>query len=110
MDSSKADKPTVWIIHDKGPGYDFSQAAAHGNVKTVFKGEFNPFDLHSAQQQAQEVLATSTPDDWLVGVGSGIASMIVAMEFVRRHGRLPILVYHTQRHEYVKRDLTGLKL
>lgn len=97
----------VWIVHDKG-GYDFSQAAVHGALRTIFKGEFNPFDLHGAHEQASSMLEASTPDDWLIGVGAGIAGMIVAVEFVRRHDRLPVLVYHTQRREYVKRDLTGL--
>jgi len=105
MTSSKT--PTVWIVHDKG-GFDFSKAAEHGALKTVFKGEFNPFDLHAARHHAEELMKTeSSPEDWLVLVGSGIAGAIVAQAFIAQHDHFPVLVYHSQRHEYVKRELTG---
>lgn len=98
-------KPIVWICHDKG-GLDFSKAAAHGELRAVFKGIFNPFDLAAAKQHAEQVLADSQPSDWIIGVGNGIAQMLVAAEFIHRHDRLPVLVYHTQKFEYVKRDLS----
>lgn len=99
-------KPTVWIIHDKG-GYDFKQAESIGQLKTIFKGEFNPFDLHGARRHAEEVLKDSTPNDWLIGVGNGVAQQVAALVFVRLHDRLPVLVYHSHRREYVRRDLDG---
>jgi len=98
--------PIVWITHDKG-GFDFKGAEQHGELRAVFKGEFNPFDLHAARRIAEEALKDSHANDWIIAVGSGIAGIIVAQAFIARHDRLPLLVYHAQRHEYVKRDQTG---
>jgi hypothetical protein len=97
----------VWIAHDRG-GYDFSSAAEHGETRTVFKGEFNPFDLHSARQQAAETMRDAGPNDWIIMVGSSLASTIVAWTYLAQWDRLPVLVLHAQRRVYVKRELTGL--
>lgn len=99
--------PTIWVCHDKG-GYDFSKASPLGVIKPVFKGEFNPFDLHAARLHAETVLKDSLPSDWMIGVGNGIAQMLVAAVFVAMHDRFPVLVYHTSRFEYIKRDLDGM--
>lgn len=102
-------KPTVWVIHDKG-GYDFSKAAEHGEVKVVFKGEFNPFDLPAARHRAEECMKESGPHDWLIAVGSGIADIIVAQAYIAQHDRLPLLVFHSQRRDYVKRELSNFRI
>jgi hypothetical protein len=99
-------KPIVWITHDKG-GFDFKGAEVHGELRPVFKGEFNPFDLHAARFHAEETMKESSQQDWLIIVGSGIAGIIVAQAFIARHDRLPLLVYHVHRREYVKRELTS---
>lgn len=105
--NAKERRPVVWIAHDKG-GYDFSKASMHGELRRVFRGEFNPFDLTAARRHAEEILKDSQPEDWIIGVGNGLAQVIVALVFSRLHDRLPVLVYHTQRFEYVKRELTAL--
>lgn len=99
-------RPTIWLTHDKG-GFDFKAAEVHGELRAVFKGEFNPFDLHDARRKAEEAMKGSHPTDWIIIVGSGIAAAIVTQAFIARHDRLPLLVFHAQRCEYVKRELTG---
>lgn len=96
-------KPIVWICHDKG-GFDFTKAEVHGEVRSVFKGDFNPFDLHAAMRIAEEILKDSHANDWVIPIGNGVAQMVVALAFVAKHDRLPLLVFHAQRCEYVKRE------
>jgi hypothetical protein len=103
------DKPTVWVVHDRG-GYDFSDASQYGEVKTLFRGEFNTFDLHGSWSYVQKRFSQeSSKDDWLIIVGSNIACAIAAIAYAQQWGHLPVLVYHAKRREYVQRELAGLK-
>lgn len=100
----------VWVAHDRGE-MDFSGALKHGKLVRVFTGEFNPFELLQPMRYVRDLMRQqSTSSDWLILCGNSLACALLAVEYSKLWHKLPVLVWHARRKEYVTRSVPGLPL
>lgn len=98
-------EPTIWISQDRRE-LDFSAAGRFGKLRAVFDRQFNPFDLPAELERVRKLVhEESGPHDWLILAGSGVTCSLLSLVYSERWGRLPLLIYHTNRREYVKREV-----
>ena len=97
---------TVWVVQ-KGSGKDFSDAQRFGCIKELFEPNgISPFNVKALYEFAtQRFLAESGPNDWLILTGNVPAIAAAAVAYQKIWGRLPLLVYHANRREYVEREV-----
>lgn len=97
----KAVTPNVWIVNHQFQ--DVSHAATFGTIKYVTEGQVNTFNVDSLIGIVSKAFQDSQAEDWLVPTGSMLLGILAAVEMVRRHGRLNILLWHAKSHVYVPR-------
>jgi hypothetical protein len=92
--------------------HDYSDAERFGDI--IFMSN-NPSGMNQLQTGSmvrvfKPYIDTSSPEDYLV-VGSFTVMMLVAASlFAKKHGRLNLLIYNSQRNKYdVRRVMLNLK-
>jgi hypothetical protein len=100
MDAS-ASEPTVYITSFQDQ--DISHAKTFGRVKAISVGRIETFKLDQLAAQVTAALKDSRPEDWLITTGHMVLGIFAAVEFIRRHNRLNLLIWHAKLHKYIPR-------
>ncbi len=91
----------VWVVNFNGQEID--HAKTFGAIRFVTHGRVETFRVDSLIRQVTTALKDSRPDDWVVATGHIVLGMLVALEMVRRHGRLNLLLWHARLRIYIPR-------
>ena len=95
---------TVFITNYKGQ--DLSHAQTFGKIKAIRNDKYiETFQMDVLSAQVAEALANSHPEDWLIPTGHMVLGILAALEFLHRHRRLNLLVWHAKQRKYVPRIL-----
>jgi adenosylmethionine-8-amino-7-oxononanoate aminotransferase len=98
--------PFVYVTNFQG--HDLTAAKAYGRLKVISEGPLvEGFKLDVLAQKAHEALRESRPEDWLVTTGHMILGILTALEFVRRHNRLNLLIFHAKLRRYLPRVMSA---
>lgn len=84
---------------------DLTHAKTFGALKIISKGRIESFKMDILCATALDALKDSRPDDWLITTGHMVLGIIAAVEFIRRHNRLNLLIWHAVHHRYIPRIL-----
>ena len=98
----------VYVVN-KG-GHDLSAAEKWGELVFLSKGTMNRYATSNIYRKFVKRLENSSPQDYILLTGLTVMSAIACSIFVRKHGRLNLLLYHTSRTEglephYVERTI-----
>jgi hypothetical protein len=91
----------VFIVNRSA--HDFSNASRFGTLTYLSSGEINRWNTNHMARIFEEVLASSSKEDYLVLCSLNIMNSIASAIFAAKHGRLNILLYKDGR--YVERNL-----
>jgi len=83
--------------------HDYSKAKRWGRLVTLTRGRLEPTDSMRIYSQINSMLKASTVDDYLLMSGLVLANMIAAAIFVKKHGRLNLLIY--KDGDYIERSI-----
>ena len=93
--------PTVWIVNKSN--HNFEEAEQYGEVKYLSKGILNRYAVNNMARKFEELLASSTPEDYLVPCGLNVMNMIASSILVTKHKRLNLLLF--RKGVYLERNL-----
>jgi hypothetical protein len=91
----------VYIVNRSA--HDFSRAKDFGELVYLSSGEINRWNTNHMARIFEEVLASSSKEDYLVLCSLNIMNSIASAIFSHLHGRLNILLYKDGR--YIERNL-----
>lgn len=97
--------PNVWVVNPR-TGMKFDAAEKYGELKTIFDKTVNPFDLKTAYETCAVEMVNGSEDDWILPCGNQAVNLMAALAFYYLHGRVNILVFHAQKHEYVPQEIS----
>lgn len=96
----------VFIINNSG--HNFSRALPYGTPVFVTQDRVPKFNLTTMLRTFKEAFADSTPDDYILITGPLVMNVIAGAYFAHKHGRLNLLLYHTDpagNDRYISRKL-----
>lgn len=93
--------PSVWVVNDAGQ--DLEHAKTFGELRTLTRGKVNVFSVDQHIHLFRNALSLSEAEDWLVPTGGPALGIIAAVEMLRRHRRLNLLLWHARQRVYVPR-------
>lgn len=97
-------EPTVYLTNYKHQ--DVSHAKMFGRIKVITTAPvIETFKLDLLSRQVTDALAESRPEDWLICTGHMVLGIITAVEFLRKHHRLNLLLWHSKEKKYIPRVL-----
>jgi hypothetical protein len=92
---------TVWIANKSG--HDFGAAEQFGRIHYLTFGSLSVLSVNSIYRKVNDVLANSSPEDYLILTGLPVIGAIACACFVEKHGRLNLLIY--KGGQYMERNL-----
>ncbi len=97
--------PRVYIPNKSSHNYEM--AKQYGELVYVTEGNVNRYATNKLYRQVSEALADSSPDDYIVITGLPELQIILTSCFVRRHGKLNLLLFQSREGKvhYVVREL-----
>jgi len=97
-------EPVVYLTNFRGQ--DMRHARTFGRIKAITKEPIvETFKLDQVTKTVSAALAGSHPEDWLICSGHMVLGIIAAVEFLRRHKRLNLLLWHAKAKKYLPRVL-----
>lgn len=92
--------------------HDFSKAERFGQLIYLTKGNLNRYNISSMYRQFEKAIKDSSPEDLILLSGMTIMSTIASAMFSTRHQRLNLLIWKSDKQDYVERsiDLSELEL
>ena len=93
--------PTVYIVNRSY--HDFDAVTSFGTPKFLSNGIMNRYGTNFMARQFEKAMEGSLPSDYLVPCSLNVMNMIAAAIFVRKHGRLNLLLY--KKGTYIERNL-----
>lgn len=91
----------VYIVNKAG--HDFSSARKFGELTYLSEGPINRYSLTAMYREFSDKLKDSSPDDFIVPTGYSIMTMVAAVIFAHKHGRINVLLY--KEGNYMARNL-----
>lgn len=89
-------------------GLDFTAASKWGELNFITQGYVNFGDVEKLSLKINEVIMDSKPEDFLVLAGNNLLCVMVAIIWLRKHGRLNVL--HWVLDEYIVVPITTSSL
>lgn len=91
----------VYIVNKAG--HDFSRAERFGELVYLSEGPINRFSLTAMYREFSEKLKDSSLDDFILPTGFSIMTMVAAIIFAHKHGRINVLLF--KEGDYIERNL-----
>lgn len=85
------DKPKVWITNRSS--HDFSAAEKYGTLCYLTEGLMRKRNVVHMARTFESILSASSPEDYLLPTSLTIMSMVAALVFYQKHGRLNLLIF-----------------
>lgn len=85
------EKPKVWITNRSS--HDFSAAEKYGTLCYLTEGLMRKRNVVHMARTFESVLSDSSPDDYLLPTSLTIMSMVAALVFYQKHGRVNLLIF-----------------
>ena len=87
---------------------NFDDAKQYGELVFVFEPHISPFQIRTASDIVEELLAENPPskDDMVLICGPATLSFILIDALLARFGTVTMLVFHARDRVYVKREIT----
>lgn len=95
------------FIPNKGI-HDYARATKYGDIVFMTKGKFRLLSIGRMYRSFEPFLVDSTPDDYILIAGSTVMNSIACSMFVKKHGRLNLLIFALDSNgngDYKKRNL-----
>jgi hypothetical protein len=83
--------------------HDFTAAEQFGELKFLSVGSLKRYDCASMYRQFSEIMKSSKPDDYLLLSGLAIMNSVASAIFAHKHKRLNLLLWNSQKKEYIER-------
>lgn len=96
--------PTVWIAN-RNPARDYSRAKEYGPLRELTVGSVNVFALERVLADLHAALGEARPDDYLLLSGTNVVNAFAVALWLRRFGRVRLLLYDYKETRYWLREL-----
>jgi hypothetical protein len=83
--------------------HDFSKAQAWGQLVYLTEGNLNRYNTSSMFRQFEEAIKSSSSTDYLLLSGMTIMSTLAAAMFAAKHHRLNLLIWKSDKQDYIER-------
>jgi len=90
-------KRNVWIVNRST--HDFSDAERFGSLRYLSEGLLRKRNIAFMVRKFEKALMCSHAEDFLLPTSLTIMCMIAAVCFVRRHGRLNLLLFEDGKYK-----------
>ena len=97
----------VYIVNNSG--HDFSAAEPFGELVFLTEGLFDRYNVTGMYRAFSPLLASSSPEDFILHSGPGVMSAVACSIFAAKHGRLNLLIWRGEefgKQRYVQRRLS----
>lgn len=85
--------------------HDFSKAERFGELIYLTKGNLNRYNISSMYRQFESEIKKSNENDLILLSGMTIMSTIASAMFAARHQRLNLLIWKSDKQDYIERTV-----
>ena len=85
--------------------HDFSKAERFGELVYLTEGNLNRYNTSSMYRQFEKEIKNSKPEDLILLSGMTIMSTIASAMFSARHKRLNLLIWKSDKQDYIERTI-----
>lgn len=89
-------KPKVYVVNKSG--HDLSDAERFGDLVYLTTGRQKLFNAHTQARRFAEIMADSSPDDYLLLTSLNVLCSLATAILIQKHGKLNLLLWISDEH------------
>ena len=93
----------VWVVSNAG--HDYEAAKDKGEIRFLFEGKVNVFASDLLVKETAQKLKEATEEDYLCLSGTALANCIAYAYFLKKFGRVNVLLFSFKNNGYELRTV-----